>query len=125
MSNYSTVNFQPKLPETDTASTEAWNKNNVNRLEQGWHIPKLGQVAGVVLALITSPVTNVPETWFIEKKRRDTAITVRIIQEISGRRISRAEALRIVRQILERANRERIELAQWEARQGIQWEDET
>jgi hypothetical protein len=41
-----------------------------------------------------------------------------------GRAISRAEALQGVREILERAERERMELADREAARGIQWDDE-
>ena len=35
---------------------------------------------------------------------------------------SREEALRIARGVLERAERERIELAEQEAKRGLQWE---
>lgn len=41
-----------------------------------------------------------------------------------GRRVSRAEALRIVQAIGERAERERFEVADQEAARGIHWEDE-
>ena len=46
------------------------------------------------------------------------------LEDVIGRPISRVEALRIVRQILEQAERERIEMAEFEAARGIQWEDE-
>ena len=39
-----------------------------------------------------------------------------------GRPVSRAEALQIADQIIERAERERIQLAEGEAKRGIQWE---
>ena len=39
-----------------------------------------------------------------------------------GRPISRADALQIARQVLERAERERLELAEWEAQRGIRCE---
>ena len=45
--------------------------------------------------------------------------------EVVGRPISRFEALRITRQILEEAEQERLALAEYEARRGIQWADET
>lgn len=41
-----------------------------------------------------------------------------------GRAVSRAEAMRIAQRILERAERERLVLAENEARRGIQWTDE-
>jgi len=46
-----------------------------------------------------------------------------ISQEVLGRSITRAEALRIAREILEQAERERLIFAEYEAARGIQWED--
>ena len=40
-----------------------------------------------------------------------------------GRPISRAEALEISRQVLENAERERMEFAEWEAQRGIHGEE--
>ena len=42
---------------------------------------------------------------------------------VIGRFISRAEALRIARKILEQAERERLIFAEYEAARGIQWEN--
>lgn len=50
-------------------------------------------------------------------------VTMHIYQEILGRFISRIEALRIAREILEQAERERILIAEYEAARGIQWEN--
>lgn len=41
-----------------------------------------------------------------------------------GKPVTRAEALQIATNILERAERERREYAVWEASRGIQWEHE-
>jgi hypothetical protein len=43
--------------------------------------------------------------------------------KVIGRFISRAEALRIARKILEQAERERLIFAEYEAARGIQWEN--
>lgn len=40
-----------------------------------------------------------------------------------GRPISRAEALEISQQVLENAERERMEFAEWEAQRGVQGEE--
>ena len=48
-------------------------------------------------------------------KRRETA---------AGSSVPRGEAIRIALSILTRAERERLTLAENEARRGIQWEDE-
>lgn len=57
--------------------------------------------------------------WDIKPKshRKDP----QIYQEI-GRFVSRTEALKIARQILEEAERERIAIADFEAARGIKWE---
>lgn len=44
---------------------------------------------------------------------------------VGGRPISRAEALRIAQQILERSENERLERAELEAARGIQWKSKT
>jgi hypothetical protein len=85
-------------------------------------IGRLVQVAGLFLAIAAPPATAVPDYWFFEKRRRDASSFAWILEEVIGRPISRAEALRIASQILERAERERLELAEWEAKRGIQWE---
>jgi hypothetical protein len=41
-----------------------------------------------------------------------------------GKPISRAEALQIARQVLENAERERLEFAEWEAQRGLGWEEQ-
>lgn len=41
-----------------------------------------------------------------------------------GKVISQTEALHIVRNILENAEKERLKIAEYEAERGIQWENE-
>lgn len=74
----------------------------------------------------TSPLTAIADPWLIEKKRRDGVVTVSVYQEqeIVSRSISRSEALRLARQILEQAEGERIAVAESEAARGIQWGDD-
>jgi Lhr-like helicase len=55
-------------------------------------------------------------------RRRDGATVACIIESVIGRRITRAEALKIARQIMERAEKERLQLAMWEGQRGIRWE---
>ena len=45
------------------------------------------------------------------------------IKKVATRPVSRAEALRIAHGILKRAERERLTLAENEARRGIEWDD--
>lgn len=58
-----------------------------------------------------------------EVLRGDAMVTMSIHQEVLGRFISRAEALRIARGILDQAERERLVIAEYEAARGIQWEN--
>jgi hypothetical protein len=61
---------------------------------------------------------------FHERRRRGAATATWIQEDVIGRPISHLEALRIAARILEEAERERSEIAAWEARRGIQWEAE-
>ncbi|MDP3964632.1 MAG: hypothetical protein Q8Q20_03185 [bacterium] len=83
----------------------------------------MAKVAGLAISLAVSPVTAIPDPWLLERKRRDAVVTVSIYQEVIGRFISRLEALRIARQILKQAERERLVIAEFEAVRGIQWKD--
>lgn len=84
-------------------------------------LSKLGQLAGLLVAVTASPATAMSDFWFFEKRRRDEAMVSQILEGIIGRPITRTEALRISCQIIEQAERERLELAKWEAKRGIQW----
>ncbi|MCX7347190.1 MAG: TIGR04255 family protein [Alphaproteobacteria bacterium] len=86
-------------------------------------IRRIGQVAGVILAIATSPATAIPDLWW-DRRRRDEVTVTWIVQPAVGRPVSRSEALRIVRQILERAEQERLEAAEAEASRGLQWGDD-
>lgn len=59
----------------------------------------------------------------VARRRRDISTMAQALEGVVGRQISRARALQIARSILERAERERDEFAQWEAARGIQWEE--
>ena len=64
-----------------------------------------------------------PDIRSTDKRRRGATTAFRLTQETVGRPISRAQALRVARGILARAERERLEAADVEAARGIQWED--
>jgi hypothetical protein len=62
------------------------------------------------------------KTYQIVQSKRNiiTAnISFGITQKEVGRRISRAEALALCQKIMEDAERERLELAEWEAKRGL------
>lgn len=85
---------------------------------------RVARIFGLAFSFATSPLTAIADPWLIEKKRRDGVVTVSVYQEIVSRSISRSEALRLARQILEQAEGERIAVAESEAARGIQWGDD-
>ncbi len=76
-----------------------------------------------MVSLAVSPVTAISDPWLAERQRRDSVVTMSIYQEILGRFISRIEAMRIAKEILYRAERERLVIAEYEVTRGIQWEN--
>lgn len=117
-----TTSLYVELPETDVSASGLWSESYIKRPETSWKVNLLRPIAGVLLALYSTPATAIPDVWFIGNQRRDTATVAWIIDNVVGRRITRAEALRLARQIIEQAERERIQLVEWEASRGIQWE---
>ncbi len=77
----------------------------------------------MVLVTVASPATAVPDYWFLDRRRLDASTIALVLDGVIGRPISRTEALQIARQIIESAEQERIQLAEWEAKRGIQWEE--
>lgn len=78
----------------------------------------------IFLCLAASSITAISDPWLVERRRRDNAITISVYQEVIGKRISRSEALRIARMVLEQAEKERLDYMEFEAARGIQWRDE-
>ena len=122
-SNLATIDLQTGSQEIDVSASGAWTESFINRPENMGMVGKIGQIAGLVLAIAASPATVAPDFWFFDRRRCDSSTATWVIEGIIGRPISRAEALWISRQVLERAERERIELAEWEAMRGLQWEE--
>lgn len=123
-SDLATIDLQTGSPGTDVSASGAWSESFVKRPETPWVMSRLAQVAGMLFAIAASPATAVPDYWFFERRRRGASTATWILEDVIGRPISRLEALRIAAQILEEAERERSEIAAWEATRGIQWEAE-
>ncbi|MBN1984633.1 MAG: hypothetical protein JW795_24115 [Chitinivibrionales bacterium] len=120
--NTFTADFQSESLRTDLSESGLWNESFTERSGVSLSFFRLGQIAGLVISLLSSPTTAIPDPWFYEMRRRDASSTVSLFKEAIGKPISRIEALRIARQILEQAEKERIEIAEFEAKRGIQWE---
>lgn len=123
MNNASTVDLFDEWPILQAPTSGPWRESHERQSEKAFDLSHMAKVAGLALFLAVSPVTAMPDLWLIEKKRRDAVVTMSIYQEVIGRFISRSEALRVARQILVSAEQERLQLAEWEAKRGIQWEE--
>ena len=125
-----TVDLQTSFSETDVSSLGVLSRgDNESGFRATWNAGGFFWNAGRVLAsagilaFAASSATAVSDVWSLER-RRLIAFTVPWVSEgMIGRSISRSEALRIARQIIERAEQERIQFAEWEAERGIYWED--
>jgi hypothetical protein len=115
---------QDRPSKSRATATGIWNESDTRRTVNLWGIPRIAKIAGFLLPFAISTITAMPDPWLIEKRRRDTVVTMSIFQEVIGYAISRSEALRIARHILEQAEQERLALAEFEAVRGIQWGDE-
>lgn len=90
-----------------------------------WTIPLRRMPAlALAVALGVSPVTSRLDYRPADWQLRGSSTLEWSARPPRGRRVSRAEALRIVQAIGERAERERLEVADHEAARGIQWEEE-
>ncbi len=120
MNSVYTVDLRDDGLMAQNLATGPWEESN--EIRPAWF--RMFRVAGLVLSLAISPLTAISDPWLMEKRRRDAVVSAAIYQEAIRRFVSRSEALRMARQILEQAERERLALAESEALQGIQWENE-
>lgn len=124
MNSACTIDLLDRGPTLQDPTTYFWRESHERHPEKAFNLSRMTKVAGLVFSLAVSPVTAIPDPWLLEKRRRDAAVTMSVYQEVIGRFISRSEALRIARQILEQAEQERLAIAEFEAARGIQWGDE-
>jgi len=124
VNNVSTVDLFDDWPTLKAPTSGPWRESHEKQSEKAFKLSHMSKVAGLALFLAVSPITAMPDLWLMERNRRDAVVTMSIYQEVIGRFISRSEALRVARQILVSAEQERLQLAEWEAKRGIQWEED-
>ena len=118
-----TLDLQEELSEAGISSSENWSKSYVEKgpaTIRKFARPR--QVEEINLTISASPATAL-DHWFWDRRGNDVSTATLAFGSVIGRPISRAEALRVARQIIECAEQERIQLAEWEAERGIQWEE--
>lgn len=123
MNSASTADLYEIKQVPKASASGFWRAGHGKQYEKIFDLSRVVLHAGFVLALAISPNTVITDPWLKERRRRDAAITMSIYQEVIGRFISRTEALQIARQILEQAELERLETADFEAARGIHWGD--
>ena len=118
-----TLDLQEELSEAGISSSENWSKSYVEKgpaTIRKFARPR--QVEEINLTISASPATAL-DHWFWDRRGNDVSTATLAFGSVIDRPISRAEALRVARQIIECAEQERIQLAEWEAERGIQWEE--
>lgn len=123
MNSTYTIDHSYKNQIPDAPATGFWKDSDVQKPTKFFNLPHIAKAAGFAVSLATSSVTAITDPWLIERLQRDAAVTMSIYQEALGHFISRAEALKIAREILEQAEHERFVIAKYEADRGIQWEN--
>jgi len=78
--------------------------------------------AGVAIALAISPVSCGIDPWFVDRRRQIATSVGSLFRPIVGRPITILEARRIALEVLARAEQDRVQFAEAEARRGIDWE---
>jgi len=121
VNSVSTVDLLDKEPTLQAPTSGVWRESYERESAKAFDLSRLAKAVGFAFSLAISPVTAMPDPWLMDKRRRDAVVTVSIYQELIGRPISRSEALRIARQILEQAEQERLAIAEFEAARGIHW----
>lgn len=104
----------------------AWQLSTAMTAPLGWVIPTKGILrdAGMAIALAISPVSCGSDPWFLDRKRRVPTTVEALFRPVLGRPITIQEARKIALEILARAEQERLEFAEAEARRGIDWEQQ-
>ncbi len=120
----STVDILDELQVTQSQETYPLAQPEVRQRSRGFEYLNHAKLAGLAFLLSISPITAMEDPWLTDRRHRGNIITVSIYQEMVGRRISRSEALAVARQILKQAEEERLFIAEREANQGIQWNDQ-
>ncbi|GMU34073.1 MAG: hypothetical protein AMXMBFR20_19450 [Planctomycetia bacterium] len=112
---------EPTILFADTASGP-WSPGGATELRPARKSHQgLLRPIGMSLAFALSPLTSVADPWIVERRRQSQPTAFMLIESIGRRRITRAEALRLTMEILERAERERLWSADWEAARGADW----
>ena len=123
MSDHQTVDLQP-VGKYDIATSSAWDDSMPHRnLLRGLRAVALAPAVAAMIGSLSNATTDEAQLW-AKEQNRSAATFNNEIETATGRAVSRAEAIRIAHGILRKAERERLALAENEARRGIQWEDE-
>lgn len=123
MNDTNTVDLQTGIPSIYLSATGSWDIDNTSRVEPKRNICQLLQTGGIALAMIASPVTAVPDSWFFERRRRETSTINWIYEGIIGKPISIQKARQIALHFMHEIEEERKRVAELDAKRFIYLED--
>ena len=119
----STVDVQTNSTETEDSASNLVIDNPLKRLT-----PLLNRIimpiTGIMLAISATPTTAVADYWTNEFIERNVITVPWITEKIVRTPISRVEAIRVARNIIERAEYERLTLVKLEAQSGLTYGEE-
>lgn len=121
-SDVETVDLHTDREFVDESTSASLSMTVESRYEPMSTARRIGPAAAAVLAaLAANPSALDARLLVVDDGSNSLSNTTIQTKPTIGRRISRAEALQISRSILDRAERERLALADFEAERGIQW----
>lgn len=121
-SQIETVDLYTDEAAEGSATSASWSTTLESRYEPAVTPRLVGSAAAALLVLAGTSTALDGRLMVSDPGGGDVSSTSIQRGLVVGRRISRAEALQISRSILERAERERLALAELEAQRGIQWD---
>lgn len=116
MNNTATIDYNTDTFNHDYLKCESL--ENRTTLHNKFHQLAL---AGAIASLMIPSTTVLNDSWMMEKISRDSVVTVSTSSTILRKSVSRKEALKLSRKILESAENERRIIAENEAISGYQW----
>ena len=120
----STVDAFGECNISEIHNTDSWQGLDAFLSSKTKNLTRFARNMGIATFFTLSPITAIHDPWLLEKRRRDAVVTISVYKEIIGRVVSRSEALQLTRQILIDAEQERLEIAEFEAVRGLQWEED-
>jgi hypothetical protein len=123
MGDNSTIELQTNFEEPEVNASGKWD-GGFKRSILWSNLPAFYLAGLLLLPFSVSETTSVLSSRVVEQIQSEATRSVFSFQRRIGRQVSRSDALRIVKNILVQAEQERLEVAEFEAERGLQWDEE-